>query len=114
LRERRACGEILAAMQYFRVREGAARVSRSDVLIYLRAWAGSNNCNPRQNLIEYSYTSRPIVVTEFACGLSGCARRSNMYALAKTKERTDWELVVVFGGWIVFEIAILTLCLVSM
>ncbi|AIQ89497.1 hypothetical protein MCBMB27_01034 [Methylobacterium phyllosphaerae] len=37
-----------------------------------------------------------------------------MYALAKTKERTDWELVVVFGGWIVFEIAILTLCLVSM
>jgi len=54
------------------------------------------------------------VVTEFACGLSGCARRSSMYALAKTKERTDWELVVVFGGWIVFEIAILTLCLVSM
>ncbi len=101
-------------MQYFRVREGAARVLRSDVLIYLRACVGSNNCNPRQNLIEYSYTSRPIVVTEFACGLTGCARRSSMYALAKTKERTDWELVVVFGGWIVFEIAILTLCLVSM
>ncbi|ACB23393.1 hypothetical protein Mrad2831_1398 [Methylobacterium radiotolerans JCM 2831] len=54
------------------------------------------------------------MVTEFACGLSGSARRSNMYALAKTGERTDWELVVVFGGWIVFEVAILTLCLVSM
>jgi hypothetical protein len=37
-----------------------------------------------------------------------------MYALAKSKEGTDWELVGVFGGWIVFEIVILMLCLVSM
>lgn len=37
-----------------------------------------------------------------------------MYALAKTRERADWELVVVFSSWIVFEIAILMLCLVSM
>lgn len=37
-----------------------------------------------------------------------------MYALVETEEGTDWELVVVLGGWIVFEIAILTLCLVSM
>lgn len=85
-----------------------------DVLIYVRARAGTHNCNPLQNLFRYSFALHFIIVTEFACGLSGSARRSNMYALAKTGERTDWELVVVFGGWIVFEVAILTLCLVSM
>ena len=30
-----------------------------------------------------------------------------MYALATSKETTDWELVGVFGGWIVFEILML-------
>lgn len=37
-----------------------------------------------------------------------------MYALTKINEKTDWELVVVFGSWIVFEVAILMMCLVSM
>lgn len=37
-----------------------------------------------------------------------------MYASTKNNERRDWELIVVFGGWIVFEMAILMLCLVSM
>ena len=28
--------------------------------------------------------------------------------------RTDWELILVFGGWITFEILILFVCLISM
>lgn len=37
-----------------------------------------------------------------------------MHALTKTREKTDWELVLVFGGWIAFEALILFGCLVSM
>ena len=34
-----------------------------------------------------------------------------MYAPTKLNEKTDWELVTIFGVWIVFEACILMACL---
>jgi hypothetical protein len=37
-----------------------------------------------------------------------------MYGVTKAIGRTDWELVIVFGGWIALEMMILSVCLISM
>lgn len=37
-----------------------------------------------------------------------------MYDATKIDQKTDWELILVFGGWITCEILILSVCMISM
>jgi hypothetical protein len=37
-----------------------------------------------------------------------------MYAATRIDEKADRELILVFGGWITFELLILFVCMISM